>query len=235
MRNFGYTDAMISVVIPTLNAARTLPAALAALAPGLDSGLIKEVLISDGGSTDGTPDLARTLESEVVTGPRGRGGQLQRGAIAARGEWLLFLHCDTILDPEWLFAAEEFVADRDNVRRAAAFRFALDDDHPRARRLERMVAWRCDKLGLPYGDQGLLLSRLLYRQVGGFRDLPLMEDVDLVRRIGRKRMIILPIAARTAATRYQQGGYWRRPARNLLCLALYYLGIPPKQIARVYR
>mgnify|MGYP001202050826 CR=1 FL=1 len=138
--------AMISVVIPTLNAARTLPAALAALAPGLDSGLIKEVLISDGGSTDGTPELARTLDTEVLTGPRGRGGQLQRGAIAARGEWLFFLHCDTVLDPEWLFAAEEFVANRDNGRRAAAFRFALDDDHPRARRLERMVAWKVNFL-----------------------------------------------------------------------------------------
>ena len=87
---------------------------------------------------------------------------------------------------------------------------------------------------IPYGDQGLLLSRRFYGQVGGYRDLPLMEDVDLVRRIGRSRLHMLPAAARTSAARYQLEGYWRRPARNLLCLGLYYLGLPPRQIAKVY-
>ncbi|MFP6747733.1 MAG: TIGR04283 family arsenosugar biosynthesis glycosyltransferase [Alphaproteobacteria bacterium] len=233
-RNFGYDGAMISVVIPTLNAGKTLPAALLALEAGRDSGLIEELLISDGGSTDGTPDLARTLGARVITGPPGRGGQMQRGAVAATGEWLLFLHGDSVLDPEWLFAAEEFIAGAENSGRAAAFRFALDDEHPGARRLERMVAWRCAKFGLPYGDQGLLLSRRFHGRLGGFRDLALMEDVDLVRRIGRRRLVMLPVAARTSARRYRRDGYWRRPARNLLCLGLFFLGLPPKHIAKVY-
>ncbi len=232
--NFGYDGAMISVVIPTLNAGETLPATLMALGAGRDSGLIEELLITDGGSTDGTPGLAKTLGARVVTGPPGRGGQLQRGAVAATGEWLLFLHGDTVLDPEWLFAAEEFVANGENASRAAAFRFILDDEHPGARRIERMVAWRCAKFGLPHGDQGLLLSRRFYGQLGGFRDLVLMEDVDLVRRIGRRRLVMLPVSARTSARRYQQNGYWRRPARNLLCLCLYFLRLPPKHIAKVY-
>ena len=225
---------MISVVIPTLNAAASLPATLAALAPGRETGLIQEVLISDGGSTDSTRTIAQAAGARVLTGPAGRGGQLQRGAVAAGGEWLLFLHADTVLDPEWLFAAEDFVADPDNGARAAAFRFALDDTQPAARRLERIVAWRCAKFGLPYGDQGLLISRRFYGRVGGFRDLPLMEDVDLLRRIGRRRLRMLPASARTSAQRYRRGGYWRRPARNLLCLALYFLGLPPRMLVRLY-
>ena len=225
---------MISIVIPTLNAATALPATLAALAPGRDSGLISEILISDGGSDDDTARLAKQAGVTVITGPPSRGGQLQRGAITATGEWLLFLHSDTVLEAEWLFAVEAFIADQANSKRGAAFRFALDDDQPQARRLERIVAWRCRTFGLPYGDQGLLLSRLFYGQVGGFRNLPLMEDVDLVRRIGRKRLTMLPIAARTGAARYRQADYWRRPARNLFCLALYYLGLPPKHIAKIY-
>ncbi|MDA1098321.1 MAG: TIGR04283 family arsenosugar biosynthesis glycosyltransferase [Proteobacteria bacterium] len=225
---------MISVVIPTLNAAAGLPATLAALKPGQDAGLIQEVLISDGGSTDGTQTVAQAAGARVVSGPAGRGGQLQRGAMASGGEWLLFLHGDTVLDFEWLFAAEDFLADANNSARAAAFRFALDDGRPAARRLERLVAWRCAKFGLPYGDQGLLLSRRFYGQVGGFRDLPLMEDVDLVRRIGRRRLSLLAVTARTSSRRYRRGGYWRRPARNLLCLALYFMGVPPRFLTRLY-
>ncbi len=225
---------MISVVIPTLNAQATLAATLTALESGRESGLIEELIISDGGSTDGTVAIAEAAGARILTGPQGRGGQLQRGAVAAAGEWLLFLHGDTVLQTEWLFAAEAFIADGKNINRAAAFRFALDDPAAAARRLERIVAWRCARFGLPYGDQGLLLSRLFYGKVGGFRNLPLMEDVDLVRRIGRKRLTMLPMAARTSAQRYQEGGYWRRPARNLLCLSLYFLGLPPRFLARLY-
>ncbi len=225
---------MLSIVIPTLNAAKSLPITISALESGRDSGLVGEILISDGGSQDDTANLARGMNIDVVIGPPGRGGQLQRGALEAKGEWFLFLHSDTILEAEWLFAVEEFITQQSNGKRAAAFRFALDDEHPKARRLENAVAWRCARFGLPYGDQGLLLSRRFYGQVGGYRDLPLMEDVDLVRRIGRSRLHMLPAAARTSAARYQLEGYWRRPARNLLCLGLYYLGLPPRQIAKVY-
>ena len=112
---------------------------------------------------------------------------------------------------------------------------ALDDLASAARRLERIVAWRCRVLALPYGDQGLLISRALYDAVGGFAPLPLMEDVDLVRRLGRYRLARIGARCVASARRYRQGGYWRRPLRNLFCLALYFAGMAPEHIARFYR
>jgi hypothetical protein len=117
---------------------------------------------------------------------------------------------------------------------AATFTLAFDDASPAARRLERIVDWRARRLGLPYGDQGLLLSRALYDRVGGFRPLPLMEDVDLVRRIGRRRIRLLAARAVTSAERYRRDGWIVRPARNLGCLSLYFLGVPPALLAKLY-
>jgi hypothetical protein len=118
--------------------------------------------------------------------------------------------------------------------RAAYFRFTLDGPERQARRLERMVAWRCRRFGLPYGDQGLLVARALLEEVGGVRDLPLMEDVDLVRRIGRARLVPLPADAVTSAAKWRRDGWTTRSARNLACLSLYFLGVPPRVIARLY-
>jgi hypothetical protein len=146
---------------------------------------------------------------------------------AAGGEWLLLLHADTRLEPGWRRAmvAPDF---------AGYFRFALDSDEPHARRLERLVAWRCRLLALPYGDQGLLIHRDLLTAAGGVRALPLMEDVDLARRLGRRRLVALDIAAVTSAAKWQNEGWHRRSLRNLACLTLYFAGVPPRLIARLY-
>ncbi|TDH58184.1 glycosyl transferase family 2, partial [Dankookia rubra] len=165
---------------------------------------------------------------------RGRGPQLAAGAAAARGDWLLFLHADTRLAPGWAAAVRGFMAAAGHAGRAAYFAFALDDPSPQARRLERLVAWRCRVMALPYGDQGLLLPRALYDAVGGYRPLLLMEDVDLVRRIGRRRLAALPVEALTSAERWRRDGWRRRSARNLACLSLWFMGVPPRLIARVY-
>ena len=98
-----------------------------------------------------------------------------------------------------------------------------------------MAGWRCRVLGLPYGDQGLALARDLYTAFGGYPDQPLMEDVYLARRFGRSRLVGLETAAVTSARRYREGGYWRRSSRNLFCLFLYFLGVPSRMIARIYR
>ncbi len=224
----------LSVVIPTLNAAEDLRRALPPLARLEALSLLREVVFADGGSHDATAEIAEASGARLVQAPKGRGSQLAAGAEAARGDWLLFLHADTALEEGWVAAVRTFIETPGNEGRAAYFRFALDDAAPAARRLERIVAFRCRFLGLPYGDQGLLLSRQLYRVLGGYRPLPLMEDVDLVRRIGRRRLVALAPRAVTSAVRYRREGYLRRLLRNAMCLGLYFTGLPPKAIARLY-
>ena len=224
----------LSVIIPTLDAAAGLPAMLDALDEGRQAGLVGEILVVDGGSRDATTRLAEAVGARVIAAPRGRGAQLTAGGATARGDWLLFLHADTRLAPGWSAAVADFIADDGNANRAGYLRFRLDDASPAARRVEAMVAWRCRVLALPYGDQGLLISAALYRAIGGFRPLPLMEDVDMSRRLGRRRLVPLSADALTSAARYRRDGYVARPLRNLGCLALYFLGLPPRVILRLY-
>lgn len=222
----------ISVIVPVLNGAASLPATLASLEAERRSGLVGEIVVVDGGSTDASPDRAAEAGARIVSAPRGRGGQLAVGAGQARGDWLMFLHADTRLAPGWGEAVRDFIA---SGGEAGYFRFALDDDGPRAKRLERMVAWRNRVFALPYGDQGLLVSRAAYERIGGFRPLPLFEDVDIVRRLGRGNLRLLDARAVTSADKWRRGGYLRRSARNLFCLSLYLLGLPPAFIERIYR
>ena len=220
----------LSIVVPALDAARQLPGCLASL----EEAGAGEIILVDGGSTDGTVALAKSRGAQVIASPRGRGLQLRAGGEAARGDWLLFLHADTRLATGWAQEAAAFMADPNNRERAAVFRFALDDPADQARRVERLADWRARRLGLPYGDQGLLLSRDFYRALGGFKPLPLMEDVELVRRIGRRRLAFLESQAVTSAERYRRGGWWGRPARNVCLLGAYFLGCPPRLLARLY-
>lgn len=214
----------VSIIIPTLNAESHLPATLAALGTGLD------IIVADGGSTDRTAHIARAAGARVLTAPPGRGVQIAAGIAAARQPWLLILHADTSPQAGW----RQAVAAHDDPQRAGYFRFVLDTPAPQARRLERMVAWRARVLALPYGDQGLLIHRDLLAQVGGMRPIPLMEDVDLVRRLGRHRLVALPADAITSAAKWETAGYLRRSACNLLCLSLWFAGVPPHLIRRIY-
>jgi len=218
--------ARLSVIIPTLNAADGLERALAALSPS------DEVIVVDGGSRDASVALARSWGAQVIETAPGRGGQLSAGAGRASGDWLLFLHADTVLGQGWRKAVDDHATG--GAGQAACFRFGLDDASRQARRLERWVAVRVALLALPYGDQGLLIHRDLYDQLGGYRPLPLMEDVDLVRRIGRRRLTVLPVRAETSARRWRQDGWFARSARNLVCLALFFVGVPAARIARLY-
>jgi rSAM/selenodomain-associated transferase 2 len=213
----------LSVIIPTLNTAASLPTTLAAIRDA------PEIVVVDGGSSDGTRECAASLGARVIIAPRGRGGQIAAGIEAASHRWLLLLHADTRLALGWQAAVH------DDPAYAGYFRFVLDSLDPRARRLERLVAWRCRTLGLPYGDQGLLIHRDLLREVGGMRPLPLMEDVDLVKRLGRDRLVALPADAVTSAAKWESQGYLCRSTRNLACLTLWFAGLPPRQIQRLYQ
>ena len=228
---------MISVVIPTFNAETTLGPTLAALVPAVVDGVVQEAFVVDGGSTDETCAIAEAAGTRLIRAPRGRGSQLQAGAAAARGDWLLFLHADTVLELGWVDEAEGFMERVATGRRApaaAAFRFALDDDGVMPRLLESLVALRCLLFALPYGDQGLLIPRKLYGELGGFRPMPLMEDVDFVRRLKRHQRVVLKSRAVTSGARYRREGYVARSLRNLCCIALYYLRVPTRALARFY-
>lgn len=228
---------MISVVIPTLNAEATLPDTLSALIPATVEGLIREVIVVDGGSTDGTRKIADGAGADILVTSPGRGQQLIAGASRAKHSWLLFLHADTTLEPGWEREVGHFIerVDRGRARTsAAAFRFALDDEGMAPRILEGLVALRCALLRLPYGDQGLLLPRSLYEKVGGFRDLPVMEDLDLAWRLGRRQVRIFRTRAITSPQRYQQDGYLWRALKNQMCLLLYILNVPATRISQFY-
>ncbi|HKJ60804.1 MAG TPA: TIGR04283 family arsenosugar biosynthesis glycosyltransferase [Hyphomicrobiales bacterium] len=228
---------MISVIVPTLNAEQGLAACLTALVPAAMDGLVREVIISDGGSSDQTLAIADDAGARIIRTERGRGQQLREGARKTKADWLMFIHADSILEEGWereVYRHIRLIETSEQPDRAAAFRFALDDEGILAAYVSGAVALRCWALRLPYGDQGLLISRKLYDEIGGFKPIELMEDVDLVRRLGRKRLKILRARAVTSANRYRRDGYLKRMLRNSACLGLYYLRVPPHVLARLY-
>jgi rSAM/selenodomain-associated transferase 2/rSAM/selenodomain-associated transferase 1 len=230
-RDAGAID--LSIVIPTLNAGASVAKTIASLGAA-DETMRVEIIVADGGSDDDTRARAAAAGATVVMAPRGRGVQLAAGAKRASGRWLLFLHADTTLPPSWHSIIEAFMRGENHAQKAAYFRLAFDDASRGARRVAALANWRARALGLPYGDQGLLLSRATYDALGGYRDMPIMEDVDVVRRIGKARLVELPAAVTTSAERYRRDGYLLRPMQNLGLLALYYLGVSPRLLVRLY-
>lgn len=223
---------MLSIVIPTLNAERTLGPTLAPLVAGVLYGLVRECVVVDGGSTDETLTIAEGAGCRIVRAERGRGVQLRAGCAAAQGDWLLTLHADTQLDGDWIGAVRRHVQRRPD--RAGFFRLRFDDETPVARLWEAGVALRCAALALPFGDQGLLISRRLYDAVGGYEAVPLLEDVRLVRRLGRNRLARLDAQAVTSADRHRRDGWIRRTAGNWAILVRHALGEGPEVLAARY-
>ena len=221
--------APISVIIPTLDAQEHLGPCLMSLMPGLEAGLLRELIVSDGGSADATVEIAKAWGAEVVSGPASRGGQLARGCEAAAGKWLLVLHADTKLDEGWVGPVVEHVSGN----AAGWFRLAFDEPGVAGRLVAAWANLR-SRAGLPYGDQGLLLPRQLYREVGGYPDQPLMEDVAIARAL-RGHLRGINATARTSAVRYRSQGWIRRGSRNIWALMRYLAGASPDGLAQAYR
>lgn len=201
--------------------------------PGLESGLIREVILVDGGSDDQTRRIAEGTGATVLSSPqKGRAAQLRHGAENARGDWLLFLHADTALSRDWAERCQAHIAER--PQHAAVFTLAYRSDAPMAKVVARRANWRARTLGLPYGDQGLLISRKLYREIGGFPDTPFMEDVQIVRALGKKRINFLSAEARTDASKYERDGWRKRGWRNAWLITRYLLGAKPEKLAKDY-
>ena len=225
--------APLSIIIPAFNAEHVLPLCLSSLMPGLENGLIREVILVDGGSVDQTCRLAEGSGATVFTAPeKGRAAQLTHGAERARGDWLLFLHADTALSRDWAERAKSHITERKD--KAAAFTLAYRSDHPMAKVVARRANWRARTLGLPYGDQGLLISRKLFEEVGGYPDAPFMEDLKIVRAIGKKRLTVLSAEARTDGSKYDRDGWRKRSWRNAILVTRYFLGARPEKLAKSY-
>ncbi|WP_293448809.1 TIGR04283 family arsenosugar biosynthesis glycosyltransferase [Planktotalea sp.] len=222
--------APISVVIPVLNAGNALSSCAASLMEGVEAGLIRELIVSDGGSHDATQQIADEIGGVWVSGGSSRGGQLQRGCKVAQGEWLLVLHADTQLEAGWSDAAAAHLG-RAN---AGYFKLQFAKGGLPARIVARWANMRSRLFGLPYGDQGLLISRALYDSVGGYRDIPLMEDVALVR-VLKGRLTRLDARAVTSADKYERSGWLKRGGRNLWTLIRYFSGVPVETLAAAYR
>jgi rSAM/selenodomain-associated transferase 2 len=224
----------LSVIIPTFNAADTLKSTINALNCTKKSGILLDLIVVDAHSKDDTAQIAKDLGANVITCEKGRGSQLIAGARAAKNEWFLFLHADTVLESGWDASLAVFALQKNNLARAAVFAFGLNDANSKARLLEKLVRWRNKWLGLPYGDQGLLINRHFYKRLGGYKAWPIMEDVDLVRRIGMHRIVLFDVRAQTSAQRYVKNGYFKQVCRNFICISLYFLHIPPEQITKIY-
>ena len=219
---------MISVVIPTHNAERTLPRCFDSLIAAAVCGVVKEVIIADSGSSDTTLAIADAAGARALPAGKSRSAGLIAGAGAARCDWLLFLHPETALEPGWENEAESFIAQAmPELPEAAVFRFALEEFGTKARRAEAKAALRGWLLALPYGDQGLLIPKRLYNRLGGYRALAQMEDADLVRRIGRRRLVKL--RARAVNQMDRRHGVWR----GLWLSLLHALHIPSRVVARL--
>lgn len=218
----------VAVVIPTLNEEEALRRHLPTV---ID--LADEVVISDGGSTDSTPLVASELGAPLVSGSRGRGPQMNRGVLATRADVLLFLHADTQLPPGALEAVRSEV---ERGRIGGGFLARFDDDRPLLRLSSKLVEIRTRLTRIPLGDQAQFATRSAFNQLGGFRDWPILEDLDFIRRLKRQGAIgIIPRPVTTSARRYVQNGVLKTIANNWWIWTLFFLGVPPERLVRRYR
>lgn len=219
----------LAVIIPSLNEAANLGETLERVARGEPD----EIIVADGGSTDDTRAIARHMGVRVLEAPRGRARQMNAGAAVAGSELLLFLHADT-WPPEGYAEAIRSRLNHPAVA-AGAFRFALREPIPGRRFLEGLVWARCRCFGTPFGDQGLFVRRDLFQAVGGFADWPLLEDVEILRRLrryGRVELVAAP--ALTASRRWQERGVLRTLVINQLVMLGYYGGVSKRRLAKLY-
>lgn len=222
----------LSVVIPVRDEADGLPLLLADLASAPD--VVAEVLVVDGGSRDASPTVARLAGARVLASAPGRGGQLRCGIEASRSPWLLLLHGDVRLPEGWAAAVRQAIAQGDE--RAWSFRLAIEGRDPALRLVELGVTLRSRWRALPYGDQGLLLSRALHDRAGGLAPLPLMEDLEFVQRLRRQAPIrLLPGAVRVNGRRWRQLGVWETTLANARLRRDWRRGVGPEQLALRYR
>lgn len=212
--------------MPTLNAEDTLARSLSALVPGVVEGLIKEVVVVDGGSDDATLEIADSTGCTIIHGDAERGLQLWQGCRAARGDWLLILHPDSQLGDGWMDQVQAHI--RNYPLQAGYFHLKFDDPSWLTAFWGEILALRARWLAMPSGDHGLLLSRALYDCAGGYKDQVAFEDVALSMALGRARLRPMAAALTTSAARFHARGWAFGTLGRAFRFLLYLLGVPPR-------
>lgn len=224
-----FNPSRISIIIPAINEADHIENTIKSIGPGNK----KEVIVVDGGSNDHTVEIAKSLGAKVITSAPPRARQMNRGADQATGDVLVFLHADTRL-PE-RFEDLIFNGFKYPEMVAGAFELRMDSPMPGLRLIEYLANWRSRCLKMPYGDQAIFISSKVFREIGGFPDIPIMEDFELVRRLRKQGNIVtLPVPVFTSDRRWQNFGILKTTAINQMVIAAYLMGIAPEVIARWY-
>jgi rSAM/selenodomain-associated transferase 2 len=220
----------MSIIIPVLNEAEIIQKTLTNIKSSVDV----EILVIDGGSCDNTVGLVRQMGIKVFVSPSsGRANQMNFGASVAQGEILLFLHADTLLPKDYFTTARQILAQPETI--AGAFFLKIDGKEKGLRLMEKLVNWRSQFFSLPYGDQAIFLKKTVFQKIGGFPDLPIMEDFQLMlnlRKLGKIRMA--PSSVITSARRWQKLGIFRTTLINQLIIIGYFLKVSPTKLKRLY-
>ena len=220
----------ITLVIPTYNAEKTIYKTLDNV-----SKKFQKIIIVDADSKDLTRKICDKFTIQFFTSKKNRGLQLNIGGEKCDSDWIFFLHADSILDSDAINEINKFISNAKNNYKAAALKLKFNQKNIYSFLLSKIVFFRSKYLKLPYGDQGLIISKVFYTKIGGFKPLPIMEDVEIVKNIGFKNIILLDSYITTDSIRYKDQGWLFRPLINLYCLSLYFLGFNINLINKIYQ
>lgn len=223
---------MISVIIPTLNAAPHVLRTLAPLVDAVADGLVRQVIIADGGSSDDTVAVAEAAGCDVAQSEQGRGKQIRAAVAASKGKFLFFLEPGVALRPGWIEETHGFCASVQSRAHAGAFRLAFDDISPEAKRALFWARLRARVTSLPYAEQGVLMSRFFYDGLGGYPDLPRLADIEFARRIGAKRWHLFDSEAVAGAEKFLNAD--TGALNHIVLMGRHLIGGDPVELAKSY-
>ena len=220
----------VTVVIPTYNSEKTIESTLNSICK-----YFNKIIIVDADSSDLTLEISKKYKIKIIKSVKGRGPQLVLGAENANTDWIFFLHSDSIINQNNIIDINKFITNTLNNNKAGSFKIRFNTNNIWSNLLSILVNIRSKYLKLPYGDQGLLISKSFYKNIGGYKNIPIMEDVEIIRAIGFRNIKILNSYIITDAARFENQGWIYRPMINLFCLTLYFLGFNINNINKIYK